>query len=75
VTSDIIKGFNRDTVWLATGVLGSLVFAALMLAVQEYHPTNVHPTGESVQAGIDRSLNANFVIVGRTWLQRVPMTK
>jgi hypothetical protein len=35
-----------------------------MLAVQEYHPTNVHPTGESVQAGSDRSLNANFVIAG-----------
>jgi hypothetical protein len=35
-----------------------------MLAVQEYHPTNVHPTGESVQAVSDRSLNANFVIVG-----------
>jgi hypothetical protein len=64
VTSDIIKGFNRDTGWLATGVLGSVVFAALVLAVQEYHPTNVNPTGESVQAGSDRSLNANVVIVG-----------
>jgi hypothetical protein len=64
VTSDIIKGFNRDTGWLATGVLGPVVFAALVLAVQEYHPTNVNPTGESVQAGSDRSLNANVVIVG-----------
>jgi hypothetical protein len=64
VTSDIIKGFNRDTVWLATGVLGSIVFAALVLAVQEYHPPNVNPTGESVQARSDRSLNANFVVVG-----------
>jgi hypothetical protein len=64
VTSDIIKGFNRDTGWLATGVLGSVVFAALVLAVQEYHPTNVNPTGESVQAGSDRLLNANVVTVG-----------
>jgi hypothetical protein len=64
VTSDIIKGFNRDTRWLATGVLGSVVFAALVLAVQEYHPTNVNPTGESVLAESDRSLNANVVIVG-----------
>ena len=34
-TSDTISKFNRDTVWLATGVLGTLVFAALMIAVQE----------------------------------------
>ena len=63
MTSDIIKGFNRDTGWVATGVLGSVVFAALVLAVQEYHPTNVNPTGESVQAGSDRSLIANVVIL------------
>jgi len=64
VTSDIIKGFNRDTGWLATGVLCSVVFAALVLAVQEYHPTNVTPTGESVQAGGDRLPDANIVITG-----------
>ena len=64
MTSDIIKGFNRDTGWLATGVLGSVVFAALVLAVQEYHPTNVNSTGESVPAGSDRLLNANVVTVG-----------
>jgi len=63
VTSDIIKGFNRDTGWVATGVLGSVVFAALVLAVQEYHPTNVNSAGESVQAGSDRSLIANVVIL------------
>jgi hypothetical protein len=63
VTSDIIKGFNRDTGWLATGVLGFVIFAALVLAVQEYHPTNVNPTGKSVQAGSDRLLDANVVIV------------
>jgi hypothetical protein len=32
VTRDTISKFNRDTVWLATGVLGTVVFAALMLA-------------------------------------------
>jgi hypothetical protein len=35
VTSDTITRFNRDTVWLATGVLGTVVFAALVIAVQE----------------------------------------
>ena len=34
-TSDTISKFNRDTVWLATGILGTVVFAALMIAVQE----------------------------------------
>jgi hypothetical protein len=38
LTSDIIRSFNRDTAWLATGVLGALVLAALMLAVQEHQP-------------------------------------
>ena len=64
MTSDVIRGFNRDTAWLATGVLGAVVFAALVLAVQEYHPTNVNSTGESVQAGSDRLLNANVVTAG-----------
>jgi hypothetical protein len=32
------KRFNRDTVWLATGVLGTVAFAALVLAFQERQP-------------------------------------
>jgi hypothetical protein len=35
---DTISNFNRKTVWLATGVLGAVVFAALVLAIQEYQP-------------------------------------
>ena len=35
---DTIRRFNRDTVWLATGVLGTVVFAALVLAVEEWRP-------------------------------------
>ena len=44
-TNAIIRRFNRDTVWLATGVLGALVFAALVLAilVQERQPKTVDP--------------------------------
>ena len=64
MTSDTIRGFDRDTARLAAGVLGAVVFAALVLAVQEYHPTNVNPAGESVQAGSDRLLNANVVTRG-----------
>jgi hypothetical protein len=38
VTSDTISKFNRDTVWLTTGVLGTVVFAALVLVIQECQP-------------------------------------
>jgi hypothetical protein len=63
VTSEVIEGFNRDTVWLATGVLGAVVVAALLLALQE-HPTKVNPTEEAIPAGNDLSLYANEVTVG-----------
>jgi hypothetical protein len=38
VTADVIKGYNRDTAWLATGVLGAVVLAALILAFEEGQP-------------------------------------
>ena len=38
MTGDVIKGYNRDTAWLATGVLGAVVLAALMLAIKERQP-------------------------------------
>ena len=50
--SDTISRFNRDTVWLTTGVLGAVVFAALVLVVQEYQPN-------ATQADRDLLLNAN----------------
>jgi hypothetical protein len=64
VTSDMIKGFNRDTGWLATGVLGTVIFAALVLAVQEHNPWKVTPTEEAAQAGSDLLLNARAVTAG-----------
>ena len=35
MTSDVLRSYNRDTAWLATGVLGAVVLAAIMLAVEE----------------------------------------
>ena len=55
---DTISRFNRDTVWLATGVLGAVVFAALVLVVQEYQPN-------ATQADRDLLLNANPARVSR----------
>lgn len=64
MTSDIIRGFNRDTGRLATGVLGAVALAALMLAVQEHQPTEAGPTKETVQARSDLLLNANVITGG-----------
>ena len=60
-TNDVIRKFNRETRWVATGVLGSVVFAGLMLAlmVQERYPNAVDSAEEAVQAGGNLSLNTN----------------
>ena len=52
VTSDVISRFNRDTWWLAAGVLGIVIFAALMVAVQERQR-------KATEAERDLLLNAN----------------
>jgi hypothetical protein len=56
VTGDVIKGYNRDTAWLATGVLGVVLLAALMLAVEERQP-------KARQAERDLLPNANAAMV------------
>ena len=61
-TSDMIRGFNRDTGWLATGVLGAVVSAAFVLAVlvQERHQKADDVNAKAVQAGGDFLLNPNY---------------
>jgi hypothetical protein len=49
---DMISRFNRDTVYLATGLLGIVIFAAVILAVQECQP-------KAPQTERDLSLNVN----------------
>ncbi len=57
MTNDIIKSFNRDTAWLATGVLAVLFFAALVIALQERQKNATHaehdllPSGNSATVG------------------------
>jgi hypothetical protein len=41
-TLRIMRKFNRSTTWVASGLLGSVIFAALMVAFQE---RNSEPTG------------------------------
>ena len=52
MTRDTISRFNRDTFWLATGILGIVIFAALVLAAREHQPN-------ATQADRDLLLNAN----------------
>jgi hypothetical protein len=52
---DMISRFNRDTVWLAAGLLGVVIFAALVLAVQECQPKSPQP---------ERNLSLNVIPSG-----------
>jgi hypothetical protein len=58
MTSDMVNRFNRDTRWLAIGLLGTLVFAALVLAVQlqEHHSESVVVPEERVRTEVDHAL-------------------
>ena len=58
VTRDTIIRFNRETIWVATGLLGTLVFAALALAFQERQR-------KARQAESDFFPNANLATVRR----------
>jgi hypothetical protein len=59
VNRDTISRFNRDTVWLAAGVLGTVAFAAVVLAIQECQP-------KAPQTKSDLLLDANPIGAGST---------
>jgi hypothetical protein len=54
-----IKRFNRNTTWVATGLLAPVIFAAVMLALQERHAKADNLTEEARQTTGDPLLNAN----------------
>ena len=56
---DVIRRLNRDTTWVATGLLGAVIFAALVLALLECHPKADDLTKEARQTTGDLLLNAN----------------
>jgi hypothetical protein len=55
----VIKRFNRNTTWVATGLLAPVFFAAVMLALQERHSKAADVTEKARQTRGDLSLNAN----------------
>jgi hypothetical protein len=60
-TNDVLRRFNRETEWLAAGILGVLIFAALMLAtsIQEGQPKAVDQAKEERQTDGNALVNAN----------------
>jgi hypothetical protein len=51
----VLKKFNRNTTWVATGLLGSVIFAALMVALQDRQPKSDYLTTNAKQGTGDFS--------------------
>ena len=64
-TGAVIRRFNRDTILLATGLLGTLIFATIVLAVQERSQKAPLVTDEVGQPGGELSLNATPSVLSR----------
>ena len=58
-TYEVIRRLNRDTTWVATGLLGAVIFAALVLALLECHPKADDLAKEARQTTGSLLLNAN----------------
>ena len=58
-TGAVISKFNRDTMVLTVGLLGTVILAGLLLAAQDLHPKAAVVTDEVTQTEGDLSLNAN----------------
>src|SRR4029077_17947864 len=63
-TYEVIRRLNRDTTWVATGLLSAVIFATLGLALLEYHPKADDLTKEARQTTGSVSLNANPSALG-----------
>jgi len=58
-TYEVIRRLNRDTTLVATGLLGAVIFAALVLALLECYPKADDLTKEARQITSSLLLNAN----------------
>ena len=64
-TGALIRRFNRDTILLATGLLGTVIFAAIVLAAQERYRKAPVFTDEVGQPRGELSLNATPFVVSK----------
>ena len=60
-TRKVMRRFNRNTMWVATGLLGTVSSAALLLAVQEHHPVPTEVAEKAMQTSAVILPNANPV--------------
>ena len=60
-TLNVMRRFNRSTMVVATGLLGTVIFAALVLAVQEHHPLPAEVAEKTMQTSQEVLPNANPV--------------
>jgi hypothetical protein len=60
-TLNVMRRFNRNTMVVATGLLGTVIFAALVLAVQEHHPLPAEVAEKAMQTSGEVLPNANPV--------------
>jgi hypothetical protein len=60
-TLNVMRRFNRDTMVVATGLLGTVIFAALVLAVQEDHPLPAEVAKKAMQTSGEVLPNASRV--------------
>jgi hypothetical protein len=61
-TNDVLRRFNRETEWLAAGILGAVVCAALLTIaplIQEGQPKAIDQAKEERQFSGNASVNAN----------------
>jgi hypothetical protein len=69
-TLSVMRRFNRSTMWVATGLLGTAFFAALLLVVQERHPSAANSPEEALQTRRNVLLSTN----GSTLAENVMLT-
>ena len=58
-----IKKFNRNTTCVATGLLGSVIFAALIIALQDRQSKSDDPPNKASQSTVDFSPRADPVAI------------
>jgi hypothetical protein len=60
-TYDVIKRFNRNTTWVATGLLGSVIFAALVVTFLDRQEKPEQPTAKASQSADDPAPNVKVL--------------
>src|ERR1700693_2174491 len=58
-----IRKFNRNTTWVATGLLGSVILAALIIALQDHQSKSDDLANKMSESRVDFSARADGVAI------------